>query len=841
MASNNQLGDDLHTIFSNFLKKTLIDKKSHLSTKKDEKEKEKELGEIFTTDYLKNLVNAYVVNYIGQVGETDSKKFDQNARDLLKEINCTALSVDVSKAKDYLDKCGRVKKEATISEENKKKVRNDLDFESRLKEQLLGEHKIFGENNSVDKEAIWVFANLMWLRYLPMSKKKIDNNSFGETAVNKIKNTLELKSITLETEELYSTNKKCIAYGRANTFIDSEMTDLVLLFNELVKWSIDNQFVITNGSDKYILENDKQISKYQESQEPLYSLEEQNHDHGDDKKCILKTRKKEETLTLIPLDGYNDVKEEKDKAEAIKKLVYLNFIKQYIIRWCLDLPLETDTVDKNNKGIRTSAYETVNKQMAKGRQRTNPKTPLPLHNMLLFICDPKHYDNIAVTSDKKKIVETFKGLVTQADYDQCPVLDSGEFNTKNNLSYNKYLYCIYRKLNPQMDSPQDVNIYEREYKDLWSPDIDQLNNLKYKRAVVMYGPPGTSKTYTAKQLAKAVIFHDNYSADYTSFNSEKDKIEQRIHRLQLHPNYTYEDFIWGYQIENEGYAADGSIWQFGATAPATPGKTLQCVGSKTTPKKGYFLRLLDKIKKEGGDKVHVLILDEINRVDLSRLFGELFSAIENRDEPVDLPVEIEGLTSTTVNGMKVSQISVPKNLYIIGTMNEIDFSLERVDFALRRRFVWKFYGFNLDSLESIITEKSDDDTHLNSIVKEKTYTRLEDYLNRCKRLNKAIDDYKDLGKQYEIGHTFFAEIIDIMKSGKSYTEAKTILWNISICPMLEAFLGNCDEKEKASMLKVSQKNSKNKDTFADIFLGASVAPQDETEPDEEPKEEEEQD
>lgn len=102
---------------------------------------------------------------------------------------------------------------------------------------------------------------------------------------------------------------------------------------------------------------------------------------------------------------------------------------------------------------------------------------------------------------------------------------------------------------------------------------------------------------------------------------------------------------------------------------------------------GYLLKLLEIVRKDNYP--NVLILDEINRIDLSRLFGEFFSALEKRDTDI----------STSVGGFI---INVPKNLYVIGTMNEIDFSLERVDFALRRRFVWLFFGYNQDALKNII-------------------------------------------------------------------------------------------------------------------------------------------
>lgn len=232
----------------------------------------------------------------------------------------------------------------------------------------------------------------------------------------------------------------------------------------------------------------------------------------------------------------------------------------------------------------------------------------------------------------------------------------------------------------------------------------------------------------------------------------------------MHSNYSYEDFIWGYAIED--------------------GKT----GSVSSPKKGAFLNLLEDIKADENKTPHILILDEINRVDLSRLFGELFSAIENRDDNIELPVRFDGAKENY-------KICIPSNLYIIGTMNEIDFSLERIDFALRRRFAWIFKGYDDGLLEDIIKKKLED-----AEVEKLNVDNYQDYINECTRLNNKIS--KDLGKQYQIGHTIFSENVGVLKdicsedfSLKTIKQAKKILWNISIKPLLEAYLGNVEQEK----------------------------------------------
>src|SRR5690606_35151758 len=131
-----------------------------------------------------------------------------------------------------------------------------------------------------------------------------------------------------------------------------------------------------------------------------------------------------------------------------------------------------------------------------------------------------------------------------------------------------------------------------------------------------------------------------------------------------------------------------------------------------------------------------------------RLFGEVFSAMENRSNFI----------YTAIGNFK---LQIPENLYIIGTMNEIDFSLERIDFALRRRFLWFEYSFKKDVLRELITLKN----------KEKNTRIAEDeidkFVDAAENLNNAISTSPELGKQFKIGHTFFAEVVDIYASYRS--------------------------------------------------------------------------
>lgn len=209
-------------------------------------------------------------------------------------------------------------------------------------------------------------------------------------------------------------------------------------------------------------------------------------------------------------------------------------------------------------------------------------------------------------------------------------------------------------------------------------------------------------------------------------------------------------------------------------------------------KPGFLLNLIEEVKDD--PLPHILILDEINRTDISRLFGELFSALEYRNKEIKL----------SVGNLK---IALPENLYFIGTMNEIDFSLERIDFALRRRFLWQFKGFDGDVLKDMILHKRD------QLKVKIADDDIESFICRCEKLIREVSTMPELGENYQIGHTFFAEVVDIFKSIKGIHSGRLyflkqpvkILWEISIKPILQAFLGNMDAESKQEKLNELQK------------------------------------
>ena len=387
--------------------------------------------------------------------------------------------------------------------------------------------------------------------------------------------------------------------------------------------------------------------------------------------------------------------------------------------------------------------------------------PVPdgVKNLLLHMCDSTEYEPIASTADKEKIVNEFT-----ADKEKI-VNEFEKIDGINGATIDEKIKTIKKTLGID-------NFYLNNLPLLWKGEsvneLSRVQLLEYKKAMVLYGPPGTGKTYTAKELAKSILVrhHFKQKTNLKEINSIlNNNYEDRIYYLQFHINYNYEDFIAGQTI----------------------------VGGNVETKKGFIFEVIEKAK-EKSEEPFVVILDEINRTDISRVFGELFTAIEKRGEDVKLTLPDPEEQSRRLI------LNVPDNIYFIGTMNEIDFSLERVDFALRRRFIWELHDYSENALESLINYKIAD-----KIQEAQEITKnLDDYCNACTALNKKVEN--KMNETYHIGHTFFAEVVDIFMnlSNKSisnpWEKAKSILWQISIKPTLEAYCGTMSNDEKKNVM-----------------------------------------
>jgi 5-methylcytosine-specific restriction protein B len=239
-----------------------------------------------------------------------------------------------------------------------------------------------------------------------------------------------------------------------------------------------------------------------------------------------------------------------------------------------------------------------------------------------------------------------------------------------------------------------------------------LKLINRKQQVIFQGAPGTGKSYLAEIFAK-----------YLTDNQTK-----QLEVIQFHSSYSYEDFIQGYRPTDNG------------------GFTL---------KDGVFLKICERARLNKNQNF-VIIIDEINRGNLSKIFGELLYLLEYREKKIKLTYSPD------------KEFSIPSNLFIIGTMNTADRSLAMVDYALRRRFSFLALRTDYEIIKKILKEK-------NCILDIDILT------NNIKKLNDTIVGNLSLGKGFEVGHSYFIkeENLDIQKL--------TELSDYDICPLLEEY------------------------------------------------------
>lgn len=383
--------------------------------------------------------------------------------------------------------------------------------------------------------------------------------------------------------------------------------------------------------------------------------------------------------------------------------------------------------------------------------------PDGVRNLLLHLSKPNEFEPIAATADKRKIVKAFAPDQLNGDLDEA-------------IRGIRQKHPIVKALFPTSSEAPKATFYDYSLPLLWKGEsnadsLSRVQLLEYKKAMVLYGPPGTGKTYTAMELAKEILLRDalrKEDHDLIYRLLKGDKMKEYIYYLQLHINYNYEDFIAGQSIDN----------------------------SSLRTQKGFIFDIVEKAKKH-PEKPYIVILDELNRVDVSRVFGELFTAIEKRSTHVHLVLSHPKHPSQRLS------LNIPDNVYFIGTMNEIDFSLEQIDFALRRRFIWDLVDYDEDVLEIIIRE---------TLQKMSQDVDVSKFLTACTELNKYIA--LALGEEYHVGHAFFAEVGNIYVSlqtnkvaGDNWKQSQKILWQISILPTLEAYCGTMGKDEKNTFIK----------------------------------------
>lgn len=306
--------------------------------------------------------------------------------------------------------------------------------------------------------------------------------------------------------------------------------------------------------------------------------------------------------------------------------------------------------------------------------KTDGKTPERTISSYLTQNQKKYYNGVGnasyVLSDLgRQKYQELKNIIIDRKEDEVDVDVSNIEIESEKYYYNKTKFL------------EEVFMSDSDYEKLY-------NLLLRKKNIILQGAPGVGKTFAAKRLAYSLV---------------GEKREDRVCCIQFHQNYTYEDFIMGYKPEDDKFVLrKGVFYDF-------------CILAKKNPNEKYFF-----------------IIDEINRGNLSKIFGELLMLIENDHRGESLKLAYNG-----------EEFYVPKNLYMIGMMNTADRSLAMIDYALRRRF--SFFemrpGFDSKGFKDCMSEINN--TKFNSLIEQ------------IVKLNRVIADDDSLGSGFEIGHSYF--------------------------------------------------------------------------------------
>ena len=275
-------------------------------------------------------------------------------------------------------------------------------------------------------------------------------------------------------------------------------------------------------------------------------------------------------------------------------------------------------------------------------------------------------------------------------------------------------------------------------------DLDKLSlimrRLKEKKNLILQGPPGTGKTWLAKRLGMALI--------------EEEIKDQQISSVQFHPNLSYEDFVRGWR----------------------PGSD-----EKLSLQEGIFMEMVDRAI-ENSDEKYVLVIEEINRGNPAQIFGELLTLIESSKRNSREAIK---LCYPNSEGLHIP-VYVPSNLYIIGTMNVADRSLALVDMAFRRRFAFINLEPNLNKTwKDFVVNKLGMDTSIANYIQ-----------SEIGNLNNQISSDSRLGKDFQIGHSFFTpnESLKNKDSKKWFVE----MIESEIAPLLQEYwFDSLEEADKA--------------------------------------------
>ncbi len=285
--------------------------------------------------------------------------------------------------------------------------------------------------------------------------------------------------------------------------------------------------------------------------------------------------------------------------------------------------------------------------------------------------------------------------------------------------------------------------------------------LEANKNLILTGAPGTGKTYLAQSIA------ERWMANEANEANKDNKDKERFNFVQFHPSYDYSDFFEGLRPVQQAQSQIGFELKEGNFK--------------------HFCRLAaqeaNKAQEEQRDaQRYVFIIDEINRGEISKIFGELLFSIDPdyRGATHRTQTQYSNLIKPAIDDVFADGFYVPENVYIIGTMNDIDRSVESLDFAFRRRFAW-YEVKAQDRMEMLGEDKT-----------LKVAGLCDEAKQRLKQLNEAIAGIPSLGVAYQIGPAYFLKLEHYLEDESPFDS----LWQYHLKPLLFEYVRGLGDREE---------------------------------------------
>lgn len=400
---------------------------------------------------------------------------------------------------------------------------------------------------------------------------------------------------------------------------------------------------------------------------------------------------------------------------------------------------------------------------------------------------------VSTTVDSGRFNQIFSWLSRKGVISEYPSNEDQGWFAKNQFLLGK----IKEAFQDELETGQTDEFYLSLF--VWYLYENISKPFSLKKQIVKYGAPGTGKTYQARQQTSLLfdIWKEEFAPDSVYTHNSQ------IELIQFHSSFSYEDFMEGLRpfLDDNGsaqlilqngvfkeFCRNAGRWEIDAHKLALDVDWDSLTVEKLLPHKdklngdywNHIFQITDTSKLiTDAIPPFFFIIDEINRAELSRVFGELMYCLEYRGVKGRVKTQYANLNNKMTGMLKEGKsytFFIPSNVYLIGTMNTIDRSVESFDFALRRRFRWEEVAPDIEILRYHLQE------------------RWADLAQNLESLNEKIAKQSLLGPDYRIGHAYLMD----MKYPASLTlnQVRGFVWDDYIRPLLQEYLRGTGQEDE---------------------------------------------